>query len=297
VVLLGADVRRLPDARAGAGRPHLLPRPPLARGERNAIRLIRLKDKLGNRSNASAEIEYEGAIAHRLGPEGEGVRTVLEMVHHTRLDTAAAPAGLMRAALAGAHRWTTHRTAFQRRLIDQPLMRAVLADLALDWEGATALAFRVARAFDAPAERPFARVAVALAKYLNNKLCVRVTAEAMEALGGMGYVEDTALPLFYREAPLNGIWEGSGNVICLDILRTLAREPGAAPGSPPNSTPPGAPPEPTTRRSRSTAPAGRPSPTRPRRGGSRNAPHSSSRLRFSFAMRRPRCRMPSSRPA
>ena len=198
-------------------------------GERNAIRLLRLKDKLGNRSNASAEIEYEGAIAHRLGPEGEGIRTILEMVHHTRLDTAIAPAGLMRAALAEAHRWTTHRAAFQRRLIDQPLMRAVLADLVLDWEAATALGFRTARAFDSPAERPLARISVALAKFLANKLCVRVVAEAMEALGGMGYVEDTALPLLYREAPLNGIWEGSGNVICLDILRTLAREPEAAP--------------------------------------------------------------------
>jgi putative acyl-CoA dehydrogenase len=194
---------------------------------RNAIRLQRLKDKLGNRSNASAEIEYEGAIAHRLGPEGEGIRTILEMVHHTRLDTAVAPAGLMRAALREAHHWTTHRSAFQRLLIDQPLMRLLLADLALDWEGATALALRVAHAFDTPAERPFARLGVALAKFLNNKLCPRVVAEAMEVLGGMGYVEDTALPLLYREAPLNGIWEGSGNVICLDILRTLAREPEA----------------------------------------------------------------------
>ncbi len=198
-------------------------------GERNAIRLLRLKDKLGNRSNASAEIEFEGALAHRLGPEGEGIRTILEMVHHTRLDTAVAPAGLMRAALAAAQHWTAHRSAFQRRLIDQPLMRAVLADLVLDWEGATALAFRVARAFDVPGERPLARVGVALAKYLNNKLCPRVVGEAMEALGGMGYVEDTGLPLLYREAPLNGIWEGAGNVICLDILRTLAREPEAGP--------------------------------------------------------------------
>ncbi len=196
---------------------------------RNAIRLLRLKDKLGNRSNASAEIEYDGALAHRLGPEGEGIRTILEMVHHTRLDTALAPAGLMRAALAHAHHWAVHRTAFQRRLIDQPLMRAVLSDLVLDWEGATALGLRVARAFDAPAERAFARLAVALAKYHANKLCLRVVAEAMEAIGGMGYVEDTDLPLLYREAPLNGIWEGSGNVICLDILRTLARDPEAGP--------------------------------------------------------------------
>jgi putative acyl-CoA dehydrogenase len=198
-------------------------------GERNAIRLVRLKDKLGNRSNASAEIAYEGARAHRLGPEGEGIRTILEMVRHTRLDTAVAPAGLMRAALAQARHWTEHRRAFQRRLIDQPLMRSVLADLVLDWEGATALAFRIARAFDAPAERAFARVGVALAKYLNNKLCPRVVGEALEALGGMGYVADTSLPLLWCEAPLNGIWEGAGNVICLDILRTLARVPDAAP--------------------------------------------------------------------
>ncbi len=195
---------------------------------RNRIRLLRLKDKLGNRSNASAEIEYEGAMAWRVGEEGEGVRTIIEMVHHTRLDTAVAPTGLMRAALAEAGHWVTHRTAFQRRLIDQPLMRTLLADLALDFEGATALAFRTAAAFDNSDQRPFARIAVALAKFLNNKLCPRVVGEAMEILGGMGYVEDTGLPLLYREAPLNGIWEGSGNVICLDILRSLAKEPAAA---------------------------------------------------------------------
>lgn len=196
-------------------------------GERNAIALMRLKDKLGNRSNASSEIEFQGALAHRLGEEGQGVRTIIEMVHHTRLDTAMAPAGLMRAAIAEAHHWTARRSAFQRRLIDQPLMRAVLADLALDQEGALALGLRVARAFDGTdaESRAFARIGVALAKFLNNKLCPGVTYEAMEALGGMGYVEDTPMPMLYREAPLNGIWEGSGNVICLDILRTLAREP------------------------------------------------------------------------
>ena len=193
---------------------------------RNAIHLMRLKDKLGNRANASAEIEYHGARAWRLGEEGEGVRRIIEMVHHTRLDTAMAPAGLMRAALAEAHHWVTHRTAFQKKLIDQPLMRAVLADLALDWEGTTALGLRVARAFDgdSDADRAFARIAVALAKFLGNKLCPGLVYEAMEVLGGMGYVNDTPLPMLYREAPLNSIWEGSGNVICLDILRTLARE-------------------------------------------------------------------------
>ncbi len=198
-------------------------------GARNPMLLMRLKDKLGNRANASAEIEYDGTHAARLGPEGDGVRSIIEMVHHTRLDTAMAPAGLMRAALLEAHWWASGRTAFQRRLIDQPLMRAVLADLALDWEGALALGLRVAEAFDAGAdERPFARIAVALAKFLSNKRCVGVTLEAMEAMGGMGYVEDTPMPMLYREAPLNAIWEGAGNVICLDVLRTLARVPGAA---------------------------------------------------------------------
>jgi putative acyl-CoA dehydrogenase len=199
-------------------------------GTRNGIRIQRLKDKLGNRSNASAEIEYDRALAHRIGEEGRGVRTIVEMVHHTRLDTAMAPAGLMRAALTEAHYWVTHRTAFQKRLIDQPLMQAVLADLTLDWEGSLALGLRVARAFDGPTEedRAFARIGVALAKYLANKLCPLVVCEAMEVLGGMGYVEDTPLPMLYREAPLNGIWEGSGNVICLDALRTLTKEPLAA---------------------------------------------------------------------
>ncbi len=194
---------------------------------RNNIQIQRLKDKLGNRANASAEIEYTGAITYRLGDEGAGLRTILEMVHHTRLDTAMAPAGLMRAALDQAQYWARHRSAFQKQLIDQPLMRAVLADLTLDWEGTLALGLHVARAFDghSAAERAFARLGVALAKFLGNKLCPGVVYEAMEAMGGMGYVEDTPLPLLYREAPLNSIWEGSGNVICLDILRTLRKEP------------------------------------------------------------------------
>lgn len=196
---------------------------------RNGIHIQRLKDKLGNRSNASAEIEYDRALAHQIGAQGRGVQTIVEMVHHTRLDTAMAPAGLMRAALCEAHHWVSHRTAFQKRLIDHPLMRAVLADLALDWTGALALGMRVAHAFDGSTEddRAFARIGVALAKFIANKLCPVVVSEAMEILGGMGYVEDTPLPLLYREAPLNGIWEGSGNVICLDALRTLAKEPRA----------------------------------------------------------------------
>src|SRR6056297_4293521 len=149
------------------------------------------------------------------------------MVHHTRLDTAMAPAGLMRAALDHASHWARHRTVFQKQLIDQPLMRSVLADLALDWEGSLALGLHVAQFFDTPGDeaRAFARLSVALAKFMGNKLCPNVVYEAMEVMGGMGYVEDTPLPLLYREAPLNSIWEGSGNVICLDILRTLAKEP------------------------------------------------------------------------
>lgn len=195
--------------------------------ERNAIHIQRLKDKLGNRANASAEIEYAGALAYRLGDEGAGVRTIIEMVHHTRLDTAMAPAGLMRAALDLAHHWASHRTVFQKQLIDQPLMRSVLADLVLDWEGTLALSMHVARAFDGKtdSQRAFARLAVALAKFLGNKLCPGLVYEAMETMGGIGYVEETGLPMLYREAPLNSIWEGSGNVICLDILRTLRREP------------------------------------------------------------------------
>lgn len=194
---------------------------------RNPIQIQRLKDKLGNRANASSEIEYHGALAHKLGEDGRGVATIIEMVHHTRLDTAMAPAGLMRAALVEAKHWVEGRSAFQKRLIDQPLMRSVLADLALEWEGALALGMRAARAFDgdAPEDRAFARISVALAKFLSNKRCGPVILEAMECLGGMGYVEETPMPMLYREAPLNSIWEGSGNVICLDILRTLAREP------------------------------------------------------------------------
>ena len=196
-------------------------------GTRNAFTLMRLKDKLGNRANASSEVEFDQTFAHRLGDEGRGVATIIEMVHHTRLDCAVAPAGLMRAALTEALHWTRGRSAFQRRLIDQPLMRAVLADLALEVEGALILSMGVARIFDDPARRPLARLSVALAKFLINKRAPAMIYECMEALGGMGYIEDTPLPMLYREAPLNSIWEGSGNVICLDILRTLSREPRA----------------------------------------------------------------------
>lgn len=198
-------------------------------GSRNTMHLQRLKEKLGNRANASSEIEYDYTLAYRLGDEGQGVKTIIEMVHHTRLDTAVAPAGLMRAALAEAKWWISHRNAFQRRLIDQPLMQSVIADLALDWESALALAMGCAASFDGSSDedRAFARIAVALAKYLSNKRAPGVIYEAMECLGGIGYVEETPMPMLYREAPLNSIWEGSGNVICLDIVRTLHRAPEA----------------------------------------------------------------------
>lgn len=199
-------------------------------GMRNGIHLMRLKDKLGNRANASAEIEYHGAWAERVGAPGRGIATILEMVHHTRLDTAMAPAGLMRRALVEAAWWARNRDCFGKKLVDQPLMRAVLADLALDWMGALALGMRVARAFDAsadPGERAVARIGVALAKYWSNKRCGPVVLEAMECLGGNGFIEESPLPWLYREAPLNTIWEGSGNIICLDVLRTLARAPEA----------------------------------------------------------------------
>ena len=200
-------------------------------GARNRIFVQRLKDKLGNRANASSEIEYDRAWARRVGEEGRGVPTIIEMVHHTRLDTTLGAASLMRRALAEAIHHAEHRIAFQKRLVDQPLMRNLLADLALDSEAATTLAFRVARAFDESAEseeaRAFARLAVALSKYWLNKRVVEVVFEALEVHGGVGYVEEAPMARLYREAPLNSIWEGSGNVIALDVLRTLAKAPEA----------------------------------------------------------------------
>jgi putative acyl-CoA dehydrogenase len=198
-------------------------------GERNAIHLMRLKDKLGNRSNASAEIEYHDAYAQLLGEEGQGIKVIIDMVHHTRLGTMGGALGIMRMALARAVNHTSHRRAFQKALLDQPAMRAVLSDLALEYEGAVALAMRTARAFDAEDEsgRAFARLAVALGKYWLTKRTPGFVYECMECLGGAGYVEESPLPRLFRESPLNAIWEGSGNVIALDILRTLAREPAA----------------------------------------------------------------------
>jgi putative acyl-CoA dehydrogenase len=202
-------------------------------GSRNPFRIQRLKDKLGNRSNASSEIEYTGTWAQRVGEEGRGVRTILEMVHHTRLDCVSGSAGLVRRALTEALHHARHRAAFGKRLVEQPLMTNVLADLALESEAATALMLRLARAYDAPAddaaERAFARIATAVGKYWVCKRAPATIYEAMECLGGAGYVEESPLPRLYREAPVNAIWEGSGNVICLDVLRAMVREPECVP--------------------------------------------------------------------
>ena len=201
-------------------------------GTRNAIHIMRLKDKLGDRSNASSEIEYHGAWAQRVGEEGRGIRTIIDMVQGTRLDCIAGSAAGMRAALTQAAWHTRHRTAFQRQLADQPAMRGVLADLALEVEAATALMIRIASAFDAAQasderEAAFARLATPIAKYWVCKRQPGFVYEALECLGGAGFVEEGPMPRLFRQSPLNAIWEGSGNVIALDALRALTREPGA----------------------------------------------------------------------
>ncbi|MEU3252646.1 acyl-CoA dehydrogenase family protein [Streptomyces sp. NPDC006997] len=202
-------------------------------GTRNAFRVQRLKDKLGNRSNASSEPEFDGTVAWRVGPEGQGVKTIIEMVNCTRLDCVMASATLMRKTLVEAGHHARHRTAFGAALADQPLMRNVLADLALESEAATTLALRLAGAADRAgrgddAERAFRRIATAVGKYWVTKRGPAFTAEALECLGGNGYVEESGMPRHYREAPLLSIWEGSGNVNALDVLRALGREPATA---------------------------------------------------------------------
>jgi putative acyl-CoA dehydrogenase len=198
-------------------------------GERNVFRLQRLKDKLGNRSNASSEVEFSGTWGRMLGEEGRGVPTIIEMVNHTRLDCVLGSASGMRAAIEQATWHAAHRAAFGRTLIDQPLMRNVLADLCIESEAATVTAMRLARAFDNPEddeqEELFKRLATAVSKYWVCKRGPVVAGEALEVLGGNGYVEESGMPMLYREMPLNGIWEGSGNVQCLDVLRALARSP------------------------------------------------------------------------
>jgi putative acyl-CoA dehydrogenase len=198
-------------------------------GTKNALRLMRLKDKLGDWSNASSEVEFEAAWAQRIGEEGRGVATIIEMVMLTRLDCMLGSSALMRMALAQAIHHTRHRRAFGKRLVEHALMQNVLADLAVEAEAALALSMRVARAVDRSwsdaGEAAFARIATAIGKFW---ICKRASAfvnEAQECLGGAGYVEESLLPRLYRQAPLNSIWEGSGNIQCLDVLRALSREP------------------------------------------------------------------------
>jgi putative acyl-CoA dehydrogenase len=202
-------------------------------GTRNPFFIQRLKDKLGDHANASSEIEYNGTWARMVGEEGRGVRTIIEMVHHTRLDCIVAPAAMMRQAVANACWHVAHRSAFGKVLIEQPLMRAVLADLALESEAATALAMRIARSFDESAgddavgekARLFSRLATPVSKYWLNKRLPELVYEAMECHGGAGFIEEGVMARVYRQSPLNSIWEGSGNVICLDVLRAMGREP------------------------------------------------------------------------
>jgi putative acyl-CoA dehydrogenase len=198
-------------------------------GERNAIQILRLKDKLGNRSNASSEVEFHGAYAQLVGEEGRGIPTIIEMGNYTRLDCCIGSSALMRQAVAQAVHHARYRTAFQRKLIDQPLMTNVLADLAVESEAATALTMRLARAYDDNDEtaQVIRRVVTPAAKFWICKRTPFVTYEAMEVLGGSGYIEESIMPRLYREAPVNSIWEGSGNIMCLDVLRAIERTPNA----------------------------------------------------------------------
>jgi len=197
-------------------------------GTRNEFQLQRLKDKLGNRSNASSEIEFRGAWAQLIGEPGRGVPTIIEMVNHTRLDCVTGSAAGMRWAVALATHHAAYRSAFGKLLIDQPLMSNVLADLCVESEAATLSAMRLARAYD-EGDHAFKRIATAVLKYWICKRTPPHAAEALEVLGGNGYVEESGMPRLYREAPLNSVWEGSGNVMCLDVLRALIKEPEAAP--------------------------------------------------------------------
>ncbi|MEZ5820008.1 MAG: acyl-CoA dehydrogenase family protein [Bradyrhizobium sp.] len=201
-------------------------------GSINAIHFQRLKDKLGNRSNASSEVEFHGAWAERVGEEGKGIRTIIQMVQLTRQDCAIASAGLMRSGLAHALHHARHRSVFQKHLADQPLMQAVLSDMALHVEASVALVMRLCRAFDRTpddaGEAAYMRLLTPAIKYWVCKSAPGFLYEAMECLGGNGYVEEGILARHYRESPVNAIWEGSGNVMCLDVLRALAREPDAA---------------------------------------------------------------------
>jgi putative acyl-CoA dehydrogenase len=201
-------------------------------GTRNGFHLQRLKDKLGNRSNASSEVEFDSALAWLIGEEGRGVPTIIEMVNHTRLDCVIGSAAGMRQGVAQATHHAAHRAAFGKLLAEQPLMQNVLSDLAVESEAATSTALRLARAYDeawagSQEARMFARLATAVSKYWICKRGPVHAAEALECLGGNGFVEDSGMPRLYRETPLNSIWEGSGNVIALDVLRAMAKSPEA----------------------------------------------------------------------
>ena len=216
-------------AQAGEGLSTFLVPRILGDGTGNGFRFQRLKDKLGNRSNASSEVEFVNAIGEMVGEPGAGVKTIMDMVTLTRLDCAIASSGLMRAGLAEAIQHTRHRLVFGAKLVDQPLMQRVLADMALDVAGASALSFRLARSFDEAAsnrgEASFARAMTPVVKYWVCKIAPALLYEAMECLGGNGYIEEAPLARYYREAPVNAIWEGSGNVMALDVLRVLGRAP------------------------------------------------------------------------
>ncbi len=268
-------------------------------GERNRIQIQRLKDKLGNRSNASSEVEFRGAWARMVGEEGRGVPTIIEMVNHTRLDCCLGAAAGMRAGVANAIHHARQRAAFGKLLVEQPLMRNVLADLAIESEAATIGAMRLARAYDesiAGDEHAirFKRIANAVLKYWLCKRAPTHAAEALECFGGNGYVEESGMPRLFRESPLNSIWEGSGNVQCLDVLRAMVRSPETleaffAPSSPRPAAPtPGSTPRP--RRSTTSSPTSRRSSPAP--AGSSSGWRSCSRARCwsGSATRRPRTR-------
>ena len=209
----------------------LLPRV-LPDGTRNTLLIQRLKDKLGNRSNASSEVEYDDTLAYRVGDEGRGVATIIEMVSHTRLDCVVGSTGLMRQAVTRAGWHVAHRSAFGALLIDKSLMQNVVADMEIEVEVATAMMMRLSGAFDRaaldPGEAAFQRLATPVAKYWVTKRCSELVREAMECLGGGGYVDESIMPRLYRESPVNAIWEGSGNVIALDVVRALAKSPQVA---------------------------------------------------------------------
>jgi putative acyl-CoA dehydrogenase len=198
-------------------------------GSRNRLKLQRLKDKCGNKSNASSEVEFHGLHATMLGDEGKGIRTIIEMAHATRLDFAIGSSGLMRQALSQTIHHTSNRRAFQKSLIDLPIMRNVVADLAVESEAMMWMSMRLAHALDRSetdeTERLLSRICTPIAKYWACKRAPQFVAEALECHGGNGFIADHLMERLYREAPLNGIWEGTGNVICLDVLRAMQRDP------------------------------------------------------------------------